>query len=542
MPAGKLPTHKQFWRIPFAHTFDRVREVDADEWTGYKMGFHGTHLYALYNILYHGRLAPSMEASASGDRGAYNAVYLFGVDYDRYKKVLSYSPWVFLNWPGVAFQCCLELRYRNPIKTNVSGDQTVCHSEDIILAALWVRTAEKSDFVAGQDWICMSRDKKLWDPIMEAHPLDPTSKFANNFDFENCKFILPESATAVSSAGHDRPSTAVSSAGKEKARREISSELHDVDAQVAELNELLPMITQKAITASYRDGFTQEYRDAWNNHALNALRYLLNMQDPAYRNTLKALLASNADYPVGILLACMRQIGDKYFAMEYGALHGNQDVMASHVDNTLTFGVLVVAADSTLSFKSDGGKKTTCDLNIRWKLSERCHKGPERWSCAFSGHAGGLLRDLCSNAKNEIARVMRETNQLWVGVTDRIPPVRPRICVLVWALNEGIDANWKAIKYNPDNPLWASIKGLMHDMLKVFDRVGIVCPGSGEIWGRGPELDLWIRRAIAEVRSAGVAITRCPDQIEKCQISVDGMHLASSDEARNAMADAVVTM
>ena len=82
----------------------------------------------------------------------------------------------------------------------------------------------------------------------------------------------------------------------------------------------------------------------------------------------------------------------------------------------------------------------------------------------------------------------------------------------------------------------------MTRLLTVFDRVGIICPGSAEIWGRDALLNRWIRRAIAEVRSAGVACFRCSRQMEQCEISVDGMHLSNAECNKKAMGEAVLSV
>ena len=535
-PAGRLPAEKRFWRIPFAHTCQQLEAISANP-QGWKTGFHGTSLYALYAILYHGRLSPSLEVEGvEGDRGSYPAVYLFSTDYNRFHKVLTYAPWVCLEWKGVAFQCCLELKYCQALKENVSGDQVVCASENIVLSALWIRAGEKSDFVAGQDWVCMSLDGKLWDPIMEGNPLDAGSKIATRFNFRTLKFDTGTSA-AVSSA-------AVSSAGKTPGgKRLIAPEAHDHEAQMKELSQLQPAHVSSLVTVFFQD-MVPEFKERWDAWCLATLNLLFVLHDHQYENTVKALLTTSRD-PVSILIACMKQTGDRFFAAELGSVLDNRLEPVKRV-NDMRDGILAVISDSTLIFKRDskksGAKKVTPDSDIRWVLNKRTWATSEGgWPMIFDARAGFVLKQLCELAEQSLADVMNRRQDEWVGQSNKVH-VRPRICVIVWAVNEGLDAQWRVNPYREDDPLWDSIKPLMIRLLTVFDRVGIICPGSAEIWGRAPELNLWIRRGIAEVRSAGVACFRCSRQMEKCEISVDGMHLSIDQRNKAAMADAVVSV
>jgi len=69
-PAGAVPDEKRFWRLPFAHTNAQMMHIQENP-ADWKVGYHGAHLYALYSILYHGRLTPSLEtAGVEGDRGS----------------------------------------------------------------------------------------------------------------------------------------------------------------------------------------------------------------------------------------------------------------------------------------------------------------------------------------------------------------------------------------------------------------------------------------------------------------------------------------
>ena len=349
-PAGQVPREKQFWRIPFAHTRQQLVESvpNAPDW---KTGFHGTNLYSLYAILYHGRLMPSLETEGvAGDRGSFPGVYLFSTEYDRYKKVLTYAPWVCLEWKGVAYQCCLELKYHNAYKENVSGDQVVCASENIVLVALWIRACERSDFVPGQDWICLSLGEKLWDPLMEGNPLDPSAKIATRFNFRTQKFDTGLSA-AVSSAGMSgaASSSAVApSAGKTQGKRKVAPDAHDHEAQMAELSQLNPMHVQESCL-QYFQGLNPEFKERWDAWFLRALDKIFVLHDHQYENTVKAMLSTLGD-PVSTFFACVKQAGDRFFAAELG------DALTSLVEpitrrNDMHEGLLSVISDSTLGFK-----------------------------------------------------------------------------------------------------------------------------------------------------------------------------------------------
>ena len=230
-----------------------------------------------------------MEGTAEGDRGAFQGVYLFSQEYDRYNKVLGYCPLVGLWWKGILYQCCFELRYHNAIVSNAHGDQTVCHSDDIVLAALYVRCVERRDLVPGADWICVSMDNKLWEPLYECNPLDPGSKFACNFDFNLGKFVAPPAppGTAVPSAGQGT-ATAVPSAGLSLA---MGDRAHDIQAQTLELESFAPLLTNLPPHANVPPHM-MEYYSAWEVYARNGLSALLSLYSAEYENMVHTALSA----------------------------------------------------------------------------------------------------------------------------------------------------------------------------------------------------------------------------------------------------------
>ena len=83
---------------------------------------------------------------------------------------------------------------------------------------------------------------------------------------------------------------------------------------------------------------------------------------------------------------------------------------------------------------------------------------------------------------NEMTMLMNEHTNMWLVVTTTVPCVRPRTCVIVWAINEALDKDWNVLPYREDDPLWDSIREYMLSLVRMFDHVGVICPGSAAIW------------------------------------------------------------
>ena len=74
-----------------------------------------------------------------------------------------------------------ELAFTKPLtsKGGNARNQTVCHSEDVRLYNLLVITVPVQDAVPGEIFVLVSPNGMLWDPDLEAHPLDPSASWNN---------------------------------------------------------------------------------------------------------------------------------------------------------------------------------------------------------------------------------------------------------------------------------------------------------------------------------------------------------------------------
>jgi len=207
--------------------------------------------------LYHGGFSASHD-DVEGERACAGTegIYVFDSqikDLHKFRwKYVYYTP---MNWSGVLFGVLWEVAYHNPsaVKQGSAKNQTVCHPDRCVPYNLIIRVVDVADCEYNNEWVLMPMSGKMWDPLLEANPLDPT-RAQNRRDGQSQNCVL--AAILKNRMVRDSDSSAKTAAVGVKVDMDVASDSHALATLMNTLTLDDTMHPMSAVSTILRNGLS----------------------------------------------------------------------------------------------------------------------------------------------------------------------------------------------------------------------------------------------------------------------------------------------
>ena len=91
------------------------------------------------------------------------------------------------------------------------------------------------------------------------------------------------------------------------------------------------------------------------------------------------------------------------------------------------------------------------------------------------------LKDMILDLRVRTNESMIKHRQLWEEIVTECP-VRPRVAIIFWTLNEALTSDWKAAPFNPRHECFAKFSEWAKELSHSYDRVAFVIGGTAATW------------------------------------------------------------
>jgi len=296
---------------------------------------------------------------------------------------------------------------------------------------------------------CVNDDVN-WLPTFEANPIDP--------DTSLCSVTGKGDSSLYAQSVRDQIMIKLSEQSKEGTKE--GETFGTAMSMATDASELSQLVTKLALDDPLNPrSKVVGFDEAWKAYANRIIRIMEKTVDAERAQILASSVANSKIHPVMIMIESMKMFGDTRQAEEIQRVYAEGNTMPPKQTNLKEKGTLFLSGDSVFEFKKKGGSYSFPEYLIRnsfdWSFESNVNingvsqEGPNAWRIKFNkaSPAGDciLFTDIWSCLMGQMNDVMKHDLKLWQGVNPSETIVRPRIAILFWTINEGLDGQYNAI-------------------------------------------------------------------------------------------------
>jgi hypothetical protein len=298
-----------------------------------------------------------------------------------------------------------------------------------------------------------------------------------------------------------------------------------------------------------------KFNEQWSEYGVELLELLMSTIDSERAGIMRTGIQDSGLHPLVIACKFMKSNGDVLAADELMASYLSGKELPPKFDPDWRKGYTCVISDSVARFK--GSKQnTTIEQELRESVG-RVFPGddPKDWPFAAWKQQGGTMKygaefDHISYSMPSVSCVelkdmmldlfactqttMMKCFHMWRGVKTAESQMRPRVAIMMWTINEGLDGNMEAIPFHAQNDVFMKLPDYVTRLQASYDRVAFIIVGSSRTWNLDPAWDEWRDRAFSMLRTAGVVVFDYSSHLQYMVLDNGGIHFKSDPASKKS--------